>query len=58
MILKCRGALREALRYAKLNLCLYSWSVFQKRDVGKWDDLTVNFKIALGGKIYVKANIY
>lgn len=54
MILKRRGALREALRYAKL----YSWSVFQKRDVGKWDDLTVNFKIALGGKIYVKANIY
>ncbi len=58
MILKRKGALREAQRYAELNLYLCSGSIFQKWDVGKWDDLTVSFKIALGGKIYVKANIY
>lgn len=50
MILKRRGALREAQRYAELNFYLGSGSVFQKRDVGKWDDLTVSFKIALVGK--------
>ena len=58
IILKRRGALREAQRYAKLNLYLHSGSIFQERDVGKWDDLTVSFKIALGEKIYAKANIY
>lgn len=31
---------------------------FSKGGVGKWDDLTVSFKIALRGKIYAKANIY
>lgn len=50
MILKRKGALREAQRYAKLNFYLCSWSVFQKRDVGKCGDLTVTFKIALVGK--------
>lgn len=50
MIFKRRGALREAQRYAKLNIYLGFWSIFQERDVGKWEDLTVSFKIALGEK--------
>lgn len=40
MILKRKGALREAQRYAELNLYLYSGSIFQKWDVGKCNDLT------------------
>jgi hypothetical protein len=31
---------------------------FSKGGVGKWDDLTVSFKIELRGKTYAKANIY
>jgi hypothetical protein len=58
MILKRKGALREAQRYAELNFYLCSRSIFQKRYMGKWDDLTVSFKIALGGKNHAKANIY
>lgn len=50
MILKRRGALREAQRYAELNFCLGSGSGFQKRNVGKCNDLTVSFKIVLGEK--------
>ncbi len=50
MILKCRGALREAQRYAELNFYLCYGSIFQKRDVGKCGDLTVTFKITLVGK--------
>lgn len=53
MILKRKGALREAQRYAKLIR-----RVFQKRDVGKYDNLTVTLKTGLGEKIYVEANLY
>ncbi|MEH2432726.1 MAG: hypothetical protein V7K25_00425 [Nostoc sp.] len=48
------GALREALRYAELNFYLCSGSVFQKLDVGKWDDLTVFPKNESACKPYVE----